>query len=135
MLIFLGLLLALQLFLAKKSLDDIAYSVLDLEDSVKKELISVAELMSFIGNSDFKDNDRVKNLIEQYNIDRNWLDQQKINNGFGEIEPLSNKEIRDTQVDFLRANAIGYMVSDALAEFKNLDEEGNLFSIKKDIPS
>ncbi len=48
--------------------DDIAYSVLDIEDAVKKELVSAADLMAFLNSQQTKD-DRISSLLKSDAID------------------------------------------------------------------
>ncbi|WP_242102495.1 dGTP triphosphohydrolase [Lysobacter sp. M2-1] len=113
--------------------DDIAYSVLDIEDAVKKELISVADLAVFMGSIEYRDDDRVNELIAQYRDDRDWLSSLTMPGEDGKQVQISNKEIRDSQVDLLRSYAIGLMVSDAIERFKELVIDGMLGKIEKDI--
>lgn len=113
--------------------DDIAYSVLDIEDAVKKELISVADLATFMGSSVYASDPRVDELIMQYREDREWLGRLTMPGDDGNEVQISNKEIRDSQVDLLRSYAIGLMVSDAIERFKELVLDGRLADIKKDI--
>ena len=114
--------------------DDIAYSILDIEDAVKKELISVAELASFIGSDErFSSDDRVKELLNQYKDDRNWLNGIRLPNGSGGNIPLSSKEIRDSQIDIIRSYCIGLMVSDAVEHFTRLESGGDFSILKKGI--
>lgn len=115
--------------------DDIAYSILDIEDAVKKEIVSVAEFASFVGNHpQYKSDDRVCRILAQYNNDRDWLyslrmPSQKSEDG----QPLSSKEIRDSQVDILRSYAIGLMVGDAVESFIELERNAAFSKLKKGI--
>lgn len=114
--------------------DDIAYSTLDIEDAVKKELVSVEELASFLGSSDdYKDDRRVKELLEQYRSDRSWLDSLTMPGDDGKVVQISSKEIRDSQVDLIRSYAIGLMVSDAIEKFIELEASGELYDLPKGI--
>jgi dGTPase len=114
--------------------DDIAYSVLDIEDAVKKELISVAELAAYVGTDpQFKDDARVLQLLSQYTDDRDWLSTLRMPSDQGEDAPLSSKEIRDSQVDIVRSYAIGLMVSDAIERFVELEEVNGFSQLKKGI--
>ncbi|MET4729605.1 dGTPase [Lysobacter enzymogenes] len=114
--------------------DDIAYSVLDIEDAVKKELVSAAELASFIGSdARFKDDSRVKNLLQQYEDDRDYLNTLRMPIEGKEEAPLSSKEIRDSQIDIIRSYAIGLMVSDAIGRFMELESNNGFGSLKKGI--
>jgi dGTPase len=116
--------------------DDIAYSVLDIEDAVKKEIVSAAELAAFLGNSDpFKHDHRADELLSQYKSDRDWLNELRMPDGKGrggEV-PLASKEIRDSQIDILRSYAIGLMVSDATERFIDLEANNGFGSLKKGI--
>ncbi|MBX9402699.1 dNTP triphosphohydrolase [Lysobacter sp. BMK333-48F3] len=114
--------------------DDIAYSVLDIEDAVKKELVSVAELASFIGNDErFKNDVRVEHLLQQYNDDRDWLNSLRMPREDRVKVALSSKEIRDSQVDIIRSYAIGLMVSDAIDRFMALETTNAFGTLKKGI--
>lgn len=115
--------------------DDIAYSVLDIEDAVKKELISPAELAAFINTDErYKDDKRVKQLLEQYVMDRNWLNGLRMPSDDAKKQvPLSAKEIRDSQIDILRSYAVGLMVSDAVDKFRSLAADNSFSKLKKGI--
>lgn len=114
--------------------DDIAYSILDIEDAVKKELISVAELTSFIGSDErYSTDDRVMQIIGQYKDDRDWLDGIRIPGSGKSKIPLSSKEIRDSQIDIIRSYCIGLMVSDAVDRFVQLEAGGDFTVLKKGI--
>lgn len=116
--------------------DDIAYSVLDIEDAVKKELISVAELVAYItSDARFADHERVKELLSQAGDDLQWLNSLRMpadREKDGEV-PLSSKEIRDSQVDILRSYAVGLMVSDAIERFVELEQANEFSKLKKGI--
>lgn len=114
--------------------DDIAYSVLDIEDAVKKELISVAELASYIRNDPrYNEDARVKQLLQQYRDDRAWLNELRMPSDDGKQIPLTSKEIRDSQIDILRSYAIGLMVSDGIERFVALEAADSFGSLKKGI--
>ncbi|TYT24965.1 dNTP triphosphohydrolase [Luteimonas viscosa] len=114
--------------------DDIAYSVLDIEDAVKKELISAAELASYISTDPrYKDDVRIVQLMNQYDDDREWLSTLRMKRDDGKEVPLSSKEVRDSQVDILRSYAIGLMVSDAIEKFVELESTNTFSGLKKGI--
>lgn len=115
--------------------DDIAYSVLDLEDAVKKDLISVADIAAFIeGLEEHSADHRVADLLRQYRDDRRWLNQiQYHKEGMKEKVNLSSKEIRESQADILRSYAIGLLVSDAIEFFVQRVHTGKLSEIRKGI--
>ncbi|MFC5525307.1 dGTP triphosphohydrolase [Rhodanobacter ginsengisoli] len=116
--------------------DDIAYSVLDIEDAVKKEIVSAAELAAFLQNSDsFNKDRRAKDLLNQYKDDRDWLNGLRMPDGKGKNRelPLASKEIRDSQIDILRSYAIGLMVSDAIERFVELENDNGFRVLKKGI--
>lgn len=114
--------------------DDIAYSVLDIEDAVKKEIVSAAELASFISNDDpFKGDARAEQLMRQYKDDRDWLNELRMPSGRDKKIPLSSKEIRDSQIDILRSYAIGLMVSDGIERFIELEKSNSFHTLKKGI--
>ena len=116
--------------------DDIAYSVLDIEDAVKKEIVSAAELAAFLGNSlPFKKDVRAEELLSQYKDDRDWLNELRMPDGKGRDgkTPLASKEIRDSQIDLLRSYAIGLMVSDAIDRFVELEGNNEFQALKKGI--
>lgn len=116
--------------------DDIAYSVLDIEDAVKKEIISAAELAAFLGSSGpFKSDPRAEELLSQYRDDKDWLNELRMPDGKGKNEkvPLTSKEIRDSQIDILRSYAIGLMVSDAIDRFVEIEAGNSFRALKKGI--
>lgn len=115
--------------------DDIAYSILDIEDAVKKEIVSVAEFASYVGNHPvYSLDDRVKRVLSQYNHDRDWLYSLRMPSAKpGEEEPLSSKEIRDSQIDILRSYVIGLMVGDATESFITLERDASFSRLKKGI--
>lgn len=114
--------------------DDIAYSVLDIEDAVKKEIISVAELASFIGTSTkYNSDERVIELLGQYNDDRDWLNSLTMSGDANTTMPLSSKEVRDSQIDILRSYAIGVMVSDGIERFVDLESNNTFSTLRKGI--
>jgi dGTPase len=100
---------------------------------VKKELISVADLAAFMASIPFSKDKRVNDLISQYRDDRDWLNQLTMPSEDGHTIQISNKEIRDSQVDLLRSYAIGLMVSDAIECFKEAVKDGQLRPISKDL--
>jgi dGTPase len=118
--------------------DDIAYSVLDVEDAVKKELISAADFASFIGSgADYKGDERVEELLNYYNAESEYLNDQRMPAAFpadkGKPLPLSAREIRDSQIETLRSYAIGLMVSDAIERFIELERDNSFDSLEKGI--
>ncbi|MCW0453735.1 deoxyguanosinetriphosphate triphosphohydrolase family protein [Xanthomonas sacchari] len=115
--------------------DDIAYSILDIEDAVKKEIVSVAEFASYVGNHPkYNEDARVSKMLAQYNHDRNWLYSLRMPGARSdEVQPLSSKEIRDSQVDILRSYVIGLMVGDAIESFIKLENKKDFHSLKKGI--
>jgi len=116
--------------------DDIAYSVLDIEDAVKKEIISVAELASYVGNDPrYKEDERVEQLLRQYGDDRDWLNSLRMppEESKPVPVPLTSKEIRDSQIDIIRSYAIGLMVSDAIERFTKLEADNSFGSLRKGI--
>lgn len=115
--------------------DDIAYSILDIEDAVKKEIVSVAEFASYVGNHElYKKDLRVIKMLSQYNHDREWLYSLRMpGTKPGDDQPLSSKEIRDSQIDILRSYVIGLMVGDAIESFVDLERQGDFAGLAKGI--
>lgn len=104
--------------------DDIAYSILDIEDGVKKGIVSAPELISYLGVAhDGKKDERVEQLIRQYKTDRVWLSSMG----------LGPNEIRDSQIEIFRSYAIGILVSDAIKFFCERVNAGSLLKLKKGI--
>ncbi len=104
--------------------DDIAYSVLDLEDGVKKELVTMAELVAYLtAQTETKSDRRIAKLIELDVRERARL------GGLG----LDSKEIRDSQIELFRSYAIGMMVSDAIEFFCQKCGDGGLKTVKKGV--
>ena len=112
--------------------DDIAYSVLDVEDAVKKEIISAADVIEFLHS--FEANQRLSELLQQYEEDEKWLrsiTMPKINGD--EAEPISSKEYRDSLIEVFRSYLIGVLVSDAIDKFLELEASHGFGDLQKGI--
>tara|TARA_R110000850_G_scaffold197587_2_gene323894 strand:- start:461 stop:1942 length:1482 start_codon:yes stop_codon:yes gene_type:complete len=84
--------------------DDIAYSVLDVDDVLKKGMISPNDVLVFLrANSDNKD------IVDDIEIKFQLVEKR--------IENLDTN--RDIKIEYLRALLIGNLVSHASAEFVN----------------
>lgn len=120
--------------------DDIAYSVLDVEDGVKKGFVSVPELASFLGtgkNLDtgkkYADDKRVSYLLNQYKRNHGWLSKLTMPISESRAVQISNKEMREASAELIRSFAIAIMVSDAIDYFVARYEKGDLHKLDKDI--
>ncbi len=92
--------------------DDIAYSVLDIEDAAKKGLISVYDLVAWLKH-DFNENDLIKSVCEK--ADENDRNYRQL--------PLSFAELCDISMQMFRVHAIGAMVTAVIrAYIKHSDE-------------
>jgi dGTPase len=112
--------------------DDIAYSVLDIEDAVKKEIISAADVVEFLHS--FEVNERLSELLEQYEEDEQWLRSITMpkNSGNG-VDPISSKEYRDSLIEVFRSYLIGVLVSDAIDRFLELEASHGFSNLRKGI--
>lgn len=102
--------------------DDIAYSVLDVEDAVKKGLVSYRDLISYLeaGEAAGKETDEViKDVCER-------AEKQHAKHKGAKLSPA---EVNDLSTQMFRVFAIGAMVSSVLEAFlerKTSIEEGTL---------
>ncbi len=91
--------------------DDIAYSVLDAEDSIKKQLVSFPDLISYLAHT-CKDDTLVKGVIDQANNKHVEFRKSK----------LSPAELNDVSMQMFRVYSISAMVSEVKKSFlKNFD--------------
>lgn len=105
--------------------DDIAYSVLDVEDAIKKGLVGVAALISYIEErDDLRSNPRCVLLLDKAKSDLAELNRRRIPKFASDPSkpedkdgPLAITEIRDSMIELIRTYAIGLMVSDAVDDF------------------
>ena len=89
--------------------DDIAYSVLDIEDGIKKELVSTAHLIKYLSVNKAGDAEAwVNTLLEQYDADLQWL------SGLG----IKGREQEDILTQLLRSYLIALLVSVAAPALK-----------------
>jgi dGTPase len=87
--------------------DDIAYSVLDTEDAVKKGLVSFSDVVDYLrheGGDDATIQGVIRRAEEKYKEYR--------------LEPLSPAELNDISMQMLRVYAIGAMVRDLTDAFE-----------------
>ena len=89
-----------------ESCDDIAYSVVDAEDSVKKGLVSFSDLMSFLKHHE-NENKVIKNVIEQST--ETHQEYRKAS--------LSPSELNDISTQMFRVYSISQMVQDVKKSF------------------
>lgn len=87
--------------------DDIAYSVIDAEDSVKKGLVSFSDLISYLGHH-AADNEAIGVLIEETSA---------LYKGYRREASLSPAELNDISTQMFRVHAISLMVNDAKRSF------------------
>lgn len=89
--------------------DDIAYSVLDIEDGIKKELVSTAHLIKYLNVNKCGDAEPwIDTIIEQYDADLQWLA------GLG----IKGREQEDILTQLLRSYLIALLVSVAAPALK-----------------
>ena len=96
--------------------DDICYSILDVEDGIKKQLVSTAHLMLFLRNHAGKTeaNKWVSQLVRQYNYDVKWLENKGVIGHHAE----------DILMQLLRSYFISLAVSVAAPQLKLVIEDG-----------
>lgn len=104
--------------------DDIAYSVLDAEDAIKKGLVSISDLFAFLG-AEASDDEVVGQLVEFGES----IYKKHRNSGF------SPAELNDITMQHFRVQAIGKMVPAVLEAFnqKSVEIMGGTF--KQDLIS
>ena len=90
--------------------DDICYSILDVEDGVKKELVSTSHLIVYLKNKGAKTKARAwtKEIATQYYNDVLWLERQGIEGRYAE----------DVLMQLLRSYFISLAVSMAVPQLK-----------------
>ena len=86
--------------------DDIAYSIIDAEDTIKKGYASFYDLMDFLKTYDKKDK-----IISQV-VKAAWKENRKFKK-----ESLSSRELNDVSMQMFRVNAIRVMVEAATNVF------------------
>lgn len=91
--------------------DDIAYSVLDAEDAVKKGLVSYQDLIGHLqaSNSGLGDSCMITNVVD---------DTKKLHHRYKTLD-LSPKELSDISMQMFRVKAIGAMVGAVTDSFLN----------------
>lgn len=95
-----------------ESCDDIAYSVIDAEDTVKKGYASFYDLMDYLSSFDEKD-EIIKRVVET----------ARNKNAEFRKEQLSSRELNDISMQMFRVKAIAEMVSAATDTFvSNVDK-------------
>jgi dGTPase len=87
--------------------DDIAYSVLDVEDSIKKGLVSVSDLFAFLDES-AKENEVIGRLVKFGRDTHGEMRKLK----------LSPTELNDSTAQRFRVNAIGVAVRSVLTAYE-----------------
>lgn len=93
--------------------DDIAYSIIDAEDTVKKGYASFYDLMDFLESHD-KCDDVIKAVIEK---------SREKNSEFKRNDYLSSRELNDISMQMFRVKAIAEMVGAATEVFvENIDD-------------
>ncbi|MBO2583967.1 deoxyguanosinetriphosphate triphosphohydrolase family protein [Shewanella algae] len=97
--------------------DDIAYSVLDAEDTVKKGLASFYDLVDFLEFwvTEYKSDEKQKNL----DIISNLITKLKNKNSEFKKENLSPAELNDMSMQMFRVYAIAELVSSVVDAFKD----------------
>ena len=103
--------------------DDIAYTVLDAEDSVKKGLVSFSDLMSYLkhhGNGDDVVKEVVTLACERH---KNYRDETG----------LSPAELNDISMQRFRVDAIGAMIRDVRDTYKNQEDNIMAGDLKSDL--
>jgi dGTPase len=87
--------------------DDIAYSVIDAEDTVKKGYASFYDLMDFLESHE--SNDSIIRKVVEFS--------RKMNADFKKEPSLSSRELNDLSMQMFRVKAIAEMVECAIAVF------------------
>jgi len=86
--------------------DDIAYSVLDAEDAVKKNLVSFSDLISYLKHQ--KNKDKTIEYVIEASCEKNKEFRE---------DNLSPNELNDISMQMFRVYAIGAMISDVKKAF------------------
>lgn len=86
--------------------DDIAYSVLDVEDAVKKGLTSFGELMFFL-----------EDVCGEDEFSRDVMKRARIDHDRSRKEKLSPRELNDISIQLFRVHALNAMMDAAIKAF------------------
>lgn len=90
--------------------DDIAYSVLDVEDGIKKDIVSTAHLVKYLSvNKEGEAKEWVGKVLEQYDSDLGWLSALGV----------KGREQEDVLTQLLRSYLIALLVSAAAPALKD----------------
>jgi dGTPase len=89
--------------------DDICYAMIDAEDSIKKSIASIHDLLSYLEEHSESD-ETVQNLVEAGR--RHFKNYRKIAN-------ISSQELNDVSVQRLRVDVIGKALDDAFSTFSS----------------
>lgn len=108
--------------------DDIAYSVLDVEDAVKKGLISYRDLISYLNSS--PDEEAESDPVIKDVCDRAEQQHMKHRNA-----KLSSAEVNDLSTQMFRVFAIGAMVSSVIEAFLKQQSSIEKGALKDDLIS
>jgi len=94
--------------------DDTAYSIVDIEDAVKKQIVSFADLMDWLKHDDKLENDELSK----------WV-LRKAQNGADDARDakLSSTEFNDVSMQIFRASAITAMVAATIDQFSTSYDE------------
>lgn len=88
--------------------DDIAYSIVDAEDAVKKGIVSFADMVAWIKAHEFREDPVVSKLVED--VERDCVFPAKL--------ALPPSERDDVSMQIFRTRAMGVMVGSVLARFE-----------------
>lgn len=97
------------LALLMEACDDIAYSVLDAEDSIKKGLVSYHDLIASLTASNTQNDECIQYVLDSSKVEHQRLAQQS----------LAPAELNDVSTQMFRVYAIHVMVASAVQSFKD----------------
>lgn len=108
--------------------DDIAYSVLDVEDAVKKGLVSFRDLISFLDHKPQSEDKKASVLTDEETVVASVCKRAMDQHEKHKAAKLSPAEVNDLSIQMFRVFAIGAMVSSVidafLAEKENIESGG-----------
>lgn len=104
--------------------DDIAYSVLDVEDAVKKGLVSFRDLISFLEHKSQGEGESASELADNEAVINSVCERAMAQHVKHKAAKLSPAEVNDLSIQMFRVFAIGTMVASVIEAF--LEQKKNI---------
>lgn len=113
--------------------DDIAYSVLDVEDAVKKGLVSFRDLISFLEPKSLSEEASVSELTDKEALIASVCERAIVQHKKHKAAKLSPAEVNDLSIQMFRVFAVGEMVSSVIEAFLEQRENIEAGTLKTDL--